>query len=249
MDRYGDLPAARLTPELVKEWVEGQGWGESTRWLALTCLKAALNWSTRPPARLLTTNPLQGIAMPRLRSRGAEALITPEEHERIMAAAPEPIWRALLALRETGCRPGEVATVEARHFVPDAGVWLLDRHKTDKTGRPRIIWLTSRLVELSKELVQRHPVGPLFRRADGTPLKAKDLSDWLRRHRAKLGVPRVVPYSHRHGLVTDLLAAGVTETQVAALIGHVGTAVLHRHYNHLTARVQALHAALGRVRS
>jgi integrase len=62
----------------------------------------------------------------------------------------------------------------------------------------------------------------------------------------KLG--RIVPYGYRHGLATDALASGVADAQVAELLGHSGTAMLHRHYSHLTARTQVLQAALGRVR-
>jgi hypothetical protein len=35
---------------------------------------------------------------------------------------------------------------------------------------------------------------------------------------------------------------------VAELLGHSGTAMLHRHYAHLTARAKALRDALGKVR-
>ena len=40
-----------------------------------------------------------------------------------------------------------------------------------------------------------------------------------------------------------------TESQVAELLGHSGTAMLHKHYSHLGARSQALREALGKVRA
>jgi hypothetical protein len=36
--------------------------------------------------------------------------------------------------------------------------------------------------------------------------------------------------------------------QVAALLGHCGTVMLHRHYAHLGAKAKALREALGKVR-
>ena len=39
-----------------------------------------------------------------------------------------------------------------------------------------------------------------------------------------------------------------SDAQVSELLGHSGTAMLHKHYAHLTARSQALRDALGRVR-
>jgi site-specific recombinase XerD len=52
----------------------------------------------------------------------------------------------------------------------------------------------------------------------------------------------------RHSFATDALANGVPDAQVAELLGHSETAMLHEHYSHLTARARALRSALGRVR-
>jgi len=49
-------------------------------------------------------------------------------------------------------------------------------------------------------------------------------------------------------IATDVLANGVPDAQVAELLGHSGTAMLHRHYAHLTARARTLKEALDRVR-
>ena len=68
--------------------------------------------------------------------------------------------------------------------------------------------------------------------------------------RERAGVPKgPVAYGYRHAFATDVLANGVPDAHVAELLGHSGTAMLHRHYSHLTARSQALREALGRVRS
>jgi integrase len=57
-----------------------------------------------------------------------------------------------------------------------------------------------------------------------------------------------VAYGLRHTFATDAMANGVPDAQVAELLGHSGTAMLHKHYAHLTARAKALREALGRVR-
>ena len=41
---------------------------------------------------------------------------------------------------------------------------------------------------------------------------------------------------------------GVSDAQVAALLGHSGTAMLHKYYSHLTGQARTLREALGRVR-
>ena len=70
----------------------------------------------------------------------------------------------------------------------------------------------------------------------------------LRRLCIKAKVKHCIAYGYRHSFATDALAKGVPDAQVAALLGHSGTAMLHRHYAHLGARAKALREALGRVR-
>jgi integrase len=66
--------------------------------------------------------------------------------------------------------------------------------------------------------------------------------------REKAGVKHAVAYGYRHTFATDALANGVPDAQVAELLGHSGTAMLHKHYSHLTARSKVLQEALGKVR-
>jgi integrase len=61
-------------------------------------------------------------------------------------------------------------------------------------------------------------------------------------------VKSCIAYGYRHTFATDALANGVPDAQVAALLGHSGTAMLHKHYAHLGARAKALRDALDKVR-
>jgi integrase len=63
-----------------------------------------------------------------------------------------------------------------------------------------------------------------------------------------LGLGNVTAYSQRHTFATDTLANRVPDAHVAELLGHKGSAMLHKHYAHRTARGKALRDALGRVR-
>jgi hypothetical protein len=56
----------------------------------------------------------------------------------------------------------------------------------------------------------------------------------------------VVPAAVRGGRGRGVFARPAAH--VAALLGHSGTAMLHKHYSHLTARAGVLRAALGKVR-
>jgi integrase len=70
----------------------------------------------------------------------------------------------------------------------------------------------------------------------------------MRRTRERAGIPHAIAYGLRHTFATDALANGVPDAQVAELLGHSGTAMLHKHYAHLGAKAKALRDALGKVR-
>ncbi len=55
-------------------------------------------------------------------------------------------------------------------------------------------------------------------------------------------------YGSRHTYATSALAKGVPGATVAALLGHSSTAVLHRHYSHLTSQANVLRNAAALVR-
>jgi hypothetical protein len=66
-------------------------------------------------------------------------------------------------------------------------------------------------------------------------------------HRLMAGMPPRNRLRLSATFATDVLARGVPDAQVAAPMGHSGTAMLHRRYSHLTAHSQALRHALGRL--
>lgn len=242
----GEVPAERFDAAALLDWIRSTRWGQSTRWLAAGVVKAMMRWGVRQ--ELLKENPVESIEVKPPLSRSGEAIVTPEIHARILSIASPKHRDILTALWETGCRPSEVCRVEARHFDPAAACWRLDVHKTDKTGRERIIFLSPIMVDLCKRLAEKNPSGALFRNRLGKPFTANIVSNWFRWVRRRLGLPRVIAYGYRHGFATSALASGVPDAQVAELLGHSGTAMLHKHYAHLGARADALRSALGRVR-
>ena len=246
----GNVALDRLTPADIDIVVRGQTeWGGTTEHHARGRLVTALNWAVKN--RLIPANPLAGLWRPPARSRGAETISAAGDVAKLIDAAPEYLRNVLTALQQTGARPCEVLSVTAADFDPGAGVWILHDHKTaGKTGAPRVVFLPPAVVELCKTLAARHPSGPLFRRATGTPFPGPYyLPRLVRILRRKLGLPEsIIPYGFRHTFATDALANGVPEAHVAELLGHKGTAMLHKHYAHLGTKAAVLRAALGRVR-
>jgi integrase len=136
----------------------------------------------------------------------------------------------------------------ATDFYPDAGVILLKEHKTaNKTDKPRCIVLTPSVVMLLKGLVKKHPSGPLFRNEAGRRWLKDGIVLAMRRISKRIGV-KVVAYGYRHSYATDCLSAGIGDSQTAALLGHGSTAMLHKHYSHLTSQMDVLRKAARRIR-
>jgi integrase len=246
----GGITAQALRKHHVEAAIrKHEGWNGTTENHVKSRVVAMMNWAVQEG--LIAVNPIKGIKKPAARSRGSQAVIETDERERLVRAAPTYLRNVLVALHQTGARPSEVLTVTAQEFDATLGLWVLHEHKTaDSTVRPRVVYLTPELTELCRELASKHPTGPLFRRASGKPFPpAYYLARLIRNLRRRLGLREsITPYSLRHTFATDALANGVPDAQVAELLGHSGTAMLHKHYAHLTARARALKEALGRVR-
>jgi integrase len=95
--------------------------------------------------------------------------------------------------------------------------------------------------------VAKYGSGPLLRHRQGRAWTPKAVSEQVRRLCKRAGI-KVIPYGYRHTLATDALARGVPDAQVAQLLGHGSTAMLYKHYSHLTSRADVLRNAAALVR-
>jgi integrase len=246
-EAFGDRQASEMRAFHIEDWANRPAWNPTTQNYAASIVGSMFRWAER--TERLDRNPIRHLKKPVCASRTADTLISADEHARILERSPEALRRFLTALRDTGARPGEVASVTAADFNPEAGVWVLRRHKTSHKGKHRCVYLTPALVELCSRLAQEHPDGPLFRNCRGLPWTKGSVHKALSRIRKKLGLSkRIIAYGYRHTFATDALANEVPDAQVAELLGHSSTATLHKHYAHLGARGRALRSALDRVR-
>jgi site-specific recombinase XerD len=249
LSKHGTIPAQNVTVRLIEGWsADHRDWSKSTLATYFGYVGSLFRWAEREG--LVRPNPIHGLSRPQTTSRGADCVISEEEHAIMLNAANPPLRQFLIALRETGARPGEIAGVTAQQFYPEQGVFILQEHKTEKsTGAVRVIYLTAKVVQMCQELSKVRPNGPLFLNTVGTPWNAQNVFAALKYLTQRCGLNHVIAYGlGRHSFATDALSNGVADAQVAALLGHQNTAMLHKHYSHLTARSQVLREALGRVR-
>ena len=150
-----------MKPYHVTRWLDAHPRWTTSRRCAVTCAKRAYNWCEAEG--ILTSNPMKKVKKPAAVRR--ERIITEEVWRHLFEAIRDQEFKDFVtAMRETGCRPGEVRKVTADNVNLELGVWVLEHHKTRKqTGLPRVIYLTPAMIGLCRKLVARWPEGPIFR--------------------------------------------------------------------------------------
>jgi len=243
-DDHYDGTVAELETHDVEAWLDSHTkWSQSTRRQAITCVKRAINWAFSKKVIPAMPEGIRDLKRPPMQSR--KVLVSAKDHKRILKNTDKAFSTLLLALRQTGARPGEIRTVTAAMVDIKAGIWTLPKHKTvKKTDEPRIIYLTPDMVLLTKRLAKENPTGPLFRNARGQPWTSNAIRCRMRRMRDKLNLQDgTVAYAYRHTFTTDGLERGVPIAEMAELLGHVDTTMVSDHYAHLRQRKEHMRKA------
>ena len=135
----------------------------------IAVLQSVFSWAVRHD--LLTENPLFGYEKPRGRVR--TRIITPAEFQTLLRHSDASFRRVLLALRWTGCRPGEVHSLIWDWVDLETGFWILKDHKTvtrQRNPRPRMIPLPKPILRMCERLAEKdhQPTDHVFLNARGT---------------------------------------------------------------------------------
>lgn len=267
--RLGSVNLGELTLQHVETWwadePDRRGWTDTTTQMTLKSLQSFMNWSVK--RGMLPRNPLQSLEMPTGGSRGLECVLTPDQEEAAVNCCKGAARDLLITLRDTGARPGEIIHAQAKDYdrdlralvyqaIPSAG---RHKHKTARTGKPRVIYLVGDALATVDRLANERPNGPLFlsrtRKRRG-PERGMH-GEWTRscvRHlvvtiRRKIGMKGFVLYSFRHSFAVRWLRA---EKPVMSLAEVLGTSVqmIQHHYGHLADQrdylrrlVEEMHAA------
>lgn len=233
------LVNAELDTKHLKAWASGYA-SDQTRRTYINAVKAVFEWAVAQKDINVVKNPLAGVKPPKVQSRAV--VITHQEHQNLLT-----LWQGddatcdlLKAMWATGARPGELAKIEARHYLD--GLWRLDptEHKTGQvTGKDRVIAVVGELIEIVERRCKRHPEGPIFLNSHGRKWDAQAL--YIRFQTARRATkrreaairPEVVPYSYRHAWATHALEEDrLTDYEVAKALGHATTQMVQLHYDH-----------------
>ncbi len=144
-------------------------------------------------------------------------------------------------MRQTGCRPKEARTVEARHF--DGSCWVFPVKESKGRRDQRVILLNETALAITRRLALKNPEGPIFRNVYGKPWTKNALIQQTKRLTKRLGF-HICPYAIRHTFATDAITRNIDIVTIAELMGHKDLKMLHRIYQHIRKRSDHLRKAL-----
>jgi len=219
---FGDRNAADITLQDIVEWLRTKQWGPGTRRRRLEDVKQCFKYGKCP---------IEGLRIGKPTQRGIECLITDEQHAVLIAAAHPALRQVLIALDQTGARPGYIITGTAAELHND--LWVLPPQPGRKLSKVLTILLSSGMQELCHQLGVTHPLGPIFRTTKGQVWQAKELSTQFRRLRNKLSFPKAMCcYSYRHRFATRWIKCGGSLLYLARIQG-TSVRMIESTYAHL----------------
>lgn len=240
-DAHPTLRVTDLRAVHVQQWWNSHpDWSDSTKNNYFGRISAALSWACKPENRFCHSNPVAGMTRPPCRSRGEEALVSQEDHKRLVAAANPCLADLLEALRQTGTRPSNLLRITAADVDFEKCRIVVEKHKTRKTtNKPIYLPMTSTMQAICKRLCAKHPTGCIFRTLKGKDWTYINVRERVGRLATRLGI-KFYAYKYRHTMATELLSAGVPDAHVAQVLNHKDTDMIHHHYSHLAGSIKVL---------
>lgn len=235
--RFPSSAAGQLDPSTLEKSAD-PAWSDSHKSNYLWTVQAFLRWCGRKDLRL---------QRPAKESRGADSVISPEVHARVLRETTGDFHQLIRFLWATGCRPMEGAGLTFEAIDWAGGTATLTRHKTKRKGKSRVLYFGADALAILNEQSGRHNnTGHVFRGAGDRPLSRQALVTRFIRVSDKVG-KAVRAYDYRHTYVTRSLEKGVPDAMVAALVGHSSTAMIHKFYSHVGANAKLLREAAERA--
>lgn len=247
--RVGELRKIHLAK--IEQKLTGKV-GPTTVKDTIATVQCVFSWAVKHD--LLIDNPLVGFEKPRGRSR--TRIITPAEFQSLLRHTDASFRRFLIALRRTGCRPGEARQLTWQAVDLDQGLWILHHHKTVTRQRrpmPRIIPLDTTVWNLCRWLRRNNPpaANNVFLGRNGQPFGKDTVCRKMARLRERAGIKlkggeQLVLYSARHTFGTES-SGRISDIELANLMGHTDIRTTQRYVHLNTDRLRdALRRATAR---
>jgi integrase len=218
----GSLPPGRLTPKLVRSWVDDRGKAKRAR---ITAVKAAYRWAHAEG--WIDANPIAAMRRPPQSKR--EQIISVAEMRSILRLSDKPFRDLLIVSWDTGARPQELRRLQTHHVDLPNRRCILPAPEAKGKKKSRVVYLTARAARI---IAKRSNGGFVFRNSRGNAWTSTAVKCRFARLENKLGC-RFCQYLFRHTFATRKLKEGVSAIVVAELLGHSDVSMLAKVYQHV----------------
>ena len=185
LDNHPVSLVADLKPLHITQWLgRFPNHSSTTRRNNIRAVKRCVQWAFEEG--YIAENPIAHVKAPTAESREIE--VTLEEFQDLLDYVPSPGFRNLLMVTwETGCRPQESLRVEARHVDLENSRWVFPKKEAKVKSMPRIVYLTDEAMRITRELMIKHPTGPLFLNSRGVPWNKNSVGCVFHRIQIRMG--------------------------------------------------------------
>lgn len=236
LERFGARDFADLEPFEIEEYfdevkfkADGSEKAPDTIRLLMTAFENLQKWAIE------NKQLRERIIAPMKKPKGRKRERLPDEHEReLILQAASPAFRNIYkALRQSGCRPNELARASIEDLIDVDGqrMIVLTEHKTAaKTGVSRKIPVGEKLGALVAGAMGGRTSGPIFLSPRGKAWTAETLSKTFYRIRRRLQLPAdLVLYLTRHEHATQVYANTKDIHATARALGHASIQTTQRY--------------------
>ena len=221
-----ELTPRRLTRRHIAPWFQelhAAGLHPSTRVQTLLHVRSYLHWlSERQHMHASPDDLIRAPDLPKLPSYLPRPLMKEADRElqRRLAVSKDPHAWALLLMRRTGLRIGELRNLEYHCLRPDERQPLL-KVPLGKMNNERLVPLDAESVELIRRLQLAGPRSRSWLLPGRQPPSYHVLSKTLAAHVRDLPDPApITSHRLRHTYATEMLSAGMSFLGVMRLLGH-----------------------------
>jgi integrase len=261
----GSVKVTRINRDMgdkFRSWLQQQPTSSKTARDRLVWVKSLLNYAC-DDLELIPKNPWRGLD---IKTR-TESPRQPWSNESLSKLFNHPIWKEGLIPNDTkagglaaywipllalysGARCSELCQLRTNDIKKESGVWMMEIHDGDSTQRIKTI-AARRTIPIHDELLRLGFVqyfvsikqGSLWPELPKREGKAGGFfSQFFGKLRVELGIPPSMGlHSFRHSARTNLVCAGVAESVIDRLLGHINTgsvgAKVYTHLSHQTLQV------------
>ena len=246
LDRFlsetGDIKVSRLRAHHLTDFLKGKSWSSNSVRQVIITINACLNYNARQD--WIVKNPIKGkVEMPLAKRR--EDVMSPEDAERLTAAAAPEFKDVLGFLAGTGCRPIEARETLIERCDLEKGILMVPNKPRKKTGdEERPVFLSTAMIGMLEEMIGERTRGADFQEQIREQMEARRARKRMQRLCEELGIEWGARlYSSRHRFISDSInKKKIPAAMVALQSGHQNLKMLMKVYLH--ADTEAMRAEL-----